>query len=291
MNRKIVLSIIFFYFFFLEGSDVWALADKNQITGDFEGIGKPGVFASAITRDGLSIQYYSPSLRKTLSYRVEKFDECSMMGMYIIPHTNFLTIDGSCASQGGQIYRYIYKWSAGNKDWCLIREISGEKTDVRSGAVVPTEDVSRVSGCATIGKNDSVTYESKDQVRKEIHDELGDFRKTARNQSLLARYIDEIPHFRVAELAAYIDADNVEDVNNFAFYLSKYKRSCDAAEVLQSVVKIFPNRTVARLNLADAYWDIGAKELAAPEYREYKRQMNKKGLSAIIPPRVLDRVR
>ncbi|NTZ86402.1 tetratricopeptide repeat protein [Burkholderia metallica] len=291
MNRKIVSSIIFFCSFSLGGSDAWALSGKDKITGDFEGIGKPGVFTSAVTHNGLGVQYYSPSLQKTLSYRVERFDECSMMGMYIIPHTNLLAIDGSCSSQGGQIYRYIYKWNANNKDWCLIRQIGGEKADITSGTVVPTEDVLRVSGCATIGKNDSLTYESKDQVRKEIQDELGDLRKIARNQSLLERYIAEIPDFRVAELGAYIDADNVEDINNLAFYLGKYKRSGDAAELLQSLVKKFPSRTVARLNLADAYWDIGAKELAAPEYREYMRQMNEKGLSAKIPPRVLGRAK
>ncbi|WP_157452313.1 tetratricopeptide repeat protein [Burkholderia pseudomallei] len=291
MNRKIVLSIVFFSSFSLGGSGAWALADKNEITGDFEGIGKPGVFTSAVTHNGLSIQYYSPSLQKTLSYSVERFDECSMMGMYIIPHTNLLTIDGSCSSQGGQIYRYIYKWSASNKDWCLIRQINGEKIDITSGTVVPTEDVLRVSGCATIGKNDSLTYESKDRVRKEIQNELSDFRKATRDQASLERYIVEIPDFRVAELGAYIDSDSVEDINNLAFYLGKYKRSGDAAEVLQSLVKKFPNRTVARLNLADAYWDIDAQELAVPEYKEYKRQMSEKGLSAKIPPRVLDRIK
>jgi predicted Zn-dependent protease len=148
-----------------------------------------------------------------------------------------------------------------------------------------------VSGCTTIGNNDSLTYESKDQVRSEIRDELNDFKKSSQNPSSLEKYIAEMPDFRVAELGTYVDASNVEDINNLAFYLGKFKRSGDAAEVLQSVVKKFPDRTVARLNLADAYWDIDAKELATPEYQEYKRQMSAKGLSSKIPPRVLDRVR
>lgn len=291
MNRRNALSIIIFYLLALCASPAWALSNNNKMVGDFEGVGEFGAFTSEVANNGLNIQYYSPSLQRSLSYRVEGFDECSMMGIYIIPHTNLLTVDGSCSSQGGQIYRYIYKWSANEKNWCLIRQVTGEKSDITSGTVVPTEDVLRVSGCSTIGKNDSLIYEPKEQVRSEIRSELDDLKKAAREQSSLEKYIAEVPDFRLAELGSYIDASNVEDVNNLAFYLEKYKRSGDAVEVLQSLVKKFPNRAVARLNLADAYWDIDTKELATPEYREYKHQMNAKGLSEKIPPRVLDRIR
>ncbi|MBP0711796.1 hypothetical protein ABXK61_00535 [Burkholderia sola] len=291
MKQKNVFSILFVCALNMCAHSSLALSGENKIVGDFEGIGKPGIFTSEAAHNGLNVQYYSPSLGRSLSYRVESFDECSMMGIYIIPHTNLLAVDGSCSSQGGQIYRYIYKWSASEKNWCLIRQVNGEKSDITSGVVVPVEDVLRVNGCATIGKNDSLTYKSKDQVRSEIRSELDDFKKAAQQQSSLERYIAEMPDFRVAELGSYIDAGNVEDINNLAFYLGKYKRSGDAVEVLQFLVKKFPSRTVARLNLADAYWDIDAKELAAPEYREYRRQMNEKGISAKIPPRVLDRMR
>ncbi|WP_186105771.1 tetratricopeptide repeat protein [Burkholderia gladioli] len=290
MNKRNLLNFVFVCCFAFSG---WALAspDKNKITGDFEGIGKAGVFTSELVSGGLSVQYYSPSLQKTLSYRVKNFDECSMMGMYVVPHTKLLAIDGSCSSQGGQIYRYIYRWSADYKNWCLIRQISGEKSDVTSGTVVPTEDVLRVSGCAPMGEIDSLTYESKDRVRSEIQDEIKDFKKAAQTPSSLEGYVVNMPGFQVAEFAGSIDENNVEDINNLAFYLAKYKRSGDAVEILQSLVKRFPDRTVARLNLADAYWDVDAKDLAVPQYQEYNRQMNAKGLSAKIPPRSLDRVK
>ncbi|HDR9481188.1 TPA: tetratricopeptide repeat protein [Burkholderia aenigmatica] len=254
MKRRSVLRVVFLCSLVLSAPCVFASAGKNKVTGDFEGVGKPGVFTSEVAHNGLDIKYYSPSLQRTLSYRVENFDECSMMGMYVIPHANLLAVDGSCPSQGGQIYRYIYQWSANDKNWCLIRQINGEKSDITSGTVVPTEDVLRVSGCAPIGKSDSLIYESKNQVRNEIRDELIDFKRAALAQSSLGKYIAGMLDFNVAEIAAYIDADNVEDVNNLAFYLEKYKRNDDALQILQSLVKKFPNRTVARLNLADAYW-------------------------------------
>ncbi|MBU9676380.1 tetratricopeptide repeat protein [Burkholderia multivorans] len=291
MNRKNVPRIVFILFFVFGVSCAWALTDKAEMAGDFEGIGRPGVFSWKVMNDGLDIRYYSPSLQRTLSYRVENFDECSMMGAYVIPHTNLLAVDGSCSSQGGQIYRYIYKWSTADKDWCLIRQINGEKPDITSGTVVPVEDVLRVSGCSPIGKSDSLTYESKRQVQDKIRGELDGFKKATQAPASLEKYVSEIPDFQVAELAAYIDVDNVEDVNNLAFFLEKYKRNSEAAQLLQSLVKKFPNRTVARLNLADAYWEIDVKELATPEYREYRRQMNLKGLSAKIPPRIMDRAK
>ncbi|WP_157650600.1 tetratricopeptide repeat protein [Burkholderia ubonensis] len=213
-----------------------------------------------------------------------------MMGLSVVPHTKLLDIDGSCPSQGGQIYRYIYKWSAKNSNWCLIRQINGEKPDITSGTVVATEVVSRVSGCAPIGEVDSLTYESKNQVRGEIGLELGEFKRAMGNDALLKSFISEIPDFQVAELASYVDSEDVEDVNNLAFYLTQYGRSGDAIPVLQAVIKKFPARTVARLNLADAYWAGGDKELAIPQYREYRRQMNEKGMSAKIPQRVLKRI-
>ena len=274
-------------------SDAGALAEskENKIVGDFEDVGKPGYIRSELVSDGIDIQYYSSSLRKTLTYHVENFDECSMMGVYVIPRAKLLVIDGSCSGRGGQIYRYIYEWNKGYKNWCLIRQVGGEKSDVASGAVVPKEEVLRVSGCAPIGKVDGLTYESKNQVKSEILDEMKSFERASQTRSSLEEYISDIPDFRVAELAGNIDATNVEDVNNLAFFLGKYRRSGDAVEILQSLVIKFPDRTVARLNLADAYWDIDVKDLAIPQYQEYNRQMNEKGLSAKIPPRSLDRVK
>lgn len=269
----------------------WSASGDDKLARDFEGVGESGVFESHLIPNGLGVRYYSPSLKKTLSYKVENFDECSMMGLYAVPHTNMIAVDGSCSSQGGQIYIYIYKWSGSAKNWCLVRQVNGEKTDITSGTVVPTEDVSRVSGCTLIGSSESPTFESKDQVRREIRDELDVFKKAAQTTPSLEKYITEMPDFQVAELGGYVDASNVEDVNNLAFYLGKYKRPNDSAEILQSVVKKFPDRIVARLNLADAYWGMDAKDLAAAQYQEYKRQMTAKGLAGKIPSRVLSRAK
>ncbi|WP_186223336.1 hypothetical protein, partial [Burkholderia gladioli] len=81
-------------------SDAGALAEskENKIVGDFEDVGKPGYIRSELVSDGIDIQYCSSSLRKTLTYHVENFDECSMMGVYVIPRAKLLVIDGSLES-------------------------------------------------------------------------------------------------------------------------------------------------------------------------------------------------
>ncbi|MBU9381346.1 tetratricopeptide repeat protein [Burkholderia gladioli] len=288
MIKKI--NLIFLCCFIFDAGAL-AASKESRIVDDFEDVGEPGYFVSELVPGGLIIQYFSSSLRKTFSYHVENFDECSMMGVYVISRTKLLVIDGSCSGRGGQIYRYIYGWNKGYKNWCLIRQVSGEKSDVASGTVVPKEEVLRVSGCAPIGKVDGLTYESKNQVKSEILDEMKGFERASQTRSSLEKYIYDIPDFRVAELAGNVDAASVENINNLAFFLGKYRRIGDSVEILQSLVRRFPNRTVARLNLADAYWDIDAKDLAIPQYQEYNRQMNEKGLSAKIPPRSLDRVK
>jgi hypothetical protein len=130
------------------------------LSGDFEGRNRIEQFIYRDHDGGLSIDYYSPSLSKPLSFAVSKFDECSTMAIYAIPNTRQIAIDGSCTSQGGQIYKYVYQWDDKYSNWCLIREISGEKPDVTTGRVSSSEHVARVSGCAKIGDPGPYEYEA-----------------------------------------------------------------------------------------------------------------------------------
>ena len=54
-------------------------AEASVVSGDFEGVGTPGVFSLRDAREGIALEYYSPTQRRTLSYFVRKFDECSGM--------------------------------------------------------------------------------------------------------------------------------------------------------------------------------------------------------------------
>jgi hypothetical protein len=263
---------------------------EDKIAGDFEGTGMRGIFAYQSTPDGLSVEYYSPTGKGTQHYRVPNFDVCSSMALYRIPHSRQVAIDGSCSSRGGQIFRDVYAWNPTYEKWCLIREVTGEKPDVTAGTVAPVERVARVIGCSEIGASGPYSYEPAAAVQAAIKNELRQFADALRNPSELKTFIASMPDYSVAELSSYVDSTTVEAINNLAFYLTENGRSYVAIPLLISIVRKFPDRVVAKLNLADAYWDNDMKTQAAERYRGYVNEMRESGKSSRVPKRVLDRL-
>ncbi len=78
--------------------------------------------------------------------------------------------------------------------------------------------------------------------------------------------------------------------NNIAYYLQQAGANEEAVYLLEKIIKKFPKRTVAYLNLGDAYWELGEKEKACKAYTTYIEQMCAKGLQKKIPKKVLERV-
>lgn len=285
--NKIFLSVWAVVAFF--GFTNKANAEDFKITGKFEGAEVSSTFVYRSTSAGLDVDYHSAAIKNTLHYHVRKFDECSLMGMYVIPQSNQMAIDGSCPSQGGQIFRYVYQWTPSHGTWCLVREITGERPDISANTVVPSEHVVRVTGCAEMGASGPYSYESDTKVAAEVKDELSKFVNASKNQSDLKAYLASMPSYAVSELVLYVEASNVEPINNLAFYLIENGRSYEAIPILASIVNEFPNRTVARLNLADAYWNNEFKVQAAGQYKEYLEKMSRSGKSDLVPKRVAER--
>lgn len=127
-------------------------AYRNVLVGDFEGAGVKGQLSWERRSDGLDIIYFSPSLRRKFNYFVPKFDECSSMVIYEIPRTRQVAIDGSCSSRGGQIYTNIFQWKTEVSNWCLVREITGERANDPSGRPAIANSVSHKVGCILLGQ-------------------------------------------------------------------------------------------------------------------------------------------
>ncbi|MGU3373772.1 tetratricopeptide repeat protein [Chryseobacterium sp. M5A1_1a] len=85
---------------------------------------------------------------------------------------------------------------------------------------------------------------------------------------------------------------NLDDYNNIAFALSKNGNQKAAIELLNQITTKFSGRTVAYLNLADSYWNIGEKDKAINCYKEYLSLMKtqKKDLRK-IPEYVYTRIK
>ncbi len=78
--------------------------------------------------------------------------------------------------------------------------------------------------------------------------------------------------------------------NDLGFLFEQSGYYAEAAELLKHITKKHPERTVAYLNLADAYWAMDNKELARNAYGHYHEKMISAGREGKIPPRVLSRM-
>lgn len=81
-----------------------------------------------------------------------------------------------------------------------------------------------------------------------------------------------------------------EFINNYAFFLQRAGQPEAAIKLLKKLVGLKPNRTVAWLNLADAYWDAKQFTSARDCYAKYKRIMEEVNRGSAVPVRVHERL-
>ena len=79
--------------------------------------------------------------------------------------------------------------------------------------------------------------------------------------------------------------------NDIAYYLEQSGLYKEAIYLLEKVIENFPDRTVAYINLGDAYWGLGKKEHAKKAYLVYVEQMTSKNKKEKIPKRVVERTK
>jgi len=77
--------------------------------------------------------------------------------------------------------------------------------------------------------------------------------------------------------------------NDLGFLFEQAGHYPEAVELLQHITRRHPDRVVAYLNLADAYWALGEREQAREAYGQYHDKMLAAQKQARIPPRVLER--
>lgn len=87
-----------------------------------------------------------------------------------------------------------------------------------------------------------------------------------------------------------VSLSNIVHYNNIGYFLDEAGFHEAAAYVLNEVVAAFPNRTVAYINLGDAYWGLEKHTEAREAYQNYIRLMRENKREQRIPKRVFDRV-
>ena len=74
--------------------------------------------------------------------------------------------------------------------------------------------------------------------------------------------------------------------NDLAYYLEEGGKYAKAAELLKNILSHVQGRTVAYLNLGDAYVGLGRKDSAEAMYSAYARKMDSAGLGKKVPARI-----
>lgn len=84
----------------------------------------------------------------------------------------------------------------------------------------------------------------------------------------------------------WLSKENLESYNNIAYYLQKAGHNKEAILLLKSVLNEFPSRTVAYLNIGDAYLEMSNSFNASQYYEQYIKLMQKEGKDSRIPDRI-----
>ncbi|PKQ61187.1 hypothetical protein BZG01_19760 [Labilibaculum manganireducens] len=84
---------------------------------------------------------------------------------------------------------------------------------------------------------------------------------------------------------------NVVKYNDLAFDLARGKAFEQSSFLLERIIAKFPNRTVAYINLGDAYWGLKEKDNAKQAYQKYIELMKASSKESKIPERVFERVK
>lgn len=243
------------------------------------------------SKNELILSYRSPVSGKQLRYVVPPFDECSQMGAYEARDGNRVVVDGSCTGGGAQAFMHVYAFNRAADALCLARLVSGERADPREGEVLPSLEVQRVGGCVAPGASTRAPVKSEAEVSAEVRTELEAMRNELADPRRRAELLRRISDIDASELAEHVSEQNVVLLNDLAYYLDESGNSRPAAIILKAVHAAFPDRVVAKLNLADAYWNLGEKPGAQRLYRDYQRDMKRQGKAAKIPARVAQRLK
>ncbi len=86
----------------------------------------------------------------------------------------------------------------------------------------------------------------------------------------------------------YFSKENITIYNDTAYYLQQANANDEAIFLLEKIIEKYPNRTVAYLNLADAYIGINDKEKSKENYKKYIELMKQDNKEEKIPKRVLE---
>lgn len=260
-------------------------------TLDYDGDGLSDKINEETVDNQLHLSMWLSSVNKEFTYIINPVDENKIPVTHKSFNAGEMELDSSYFSRQGAIYSEVYKWDINNEHWNLINVINGERSDPWAGIFTPSLQVSRIECCVILGSNASYKEKSAETTQIEVNDELCQIQQLI-NKKEIAQAITYVNPYSASEYADALTKDNLVLLNDLAFYAAEHDNIASAI-ILERIVQQYPERVVAKLNLADVYWelgkDVGQLEAAKQLYIEYKSMMLARGLENKIPSRVFTR--
>jgi hypothetical protein len=110
--------------------------------------------------------------------------------------------------------------------------------------------------------------------------------KNARKSEAAAVVVQFLKTNTIAEMV--LTSESIGKYNDIGLFLEQGGEYTEGILVLKKVVELFPERTVAHLNIADAYKGINQIDSAKAHFSIYSDLMKKDGKESKIPKRVLE---
>lgn len=235
----------------------------------------------ACNKYGNDLIFYT---QKNNSYtEVYHGDNYNMDGIYSLiqingytNNNNVLYIKNIFNGSGGQTIDYFLSYS--NEDWQLSQSITNSSTYFDTKICQINYLVrDKTEECFIHKRNEDF---KQDDIILEIINSINE-NKNLINCEFIFSILNNSP----------ITVRNVTSYNNLAFALEQLVKYNESIYLLQKVLKKFPNRTVAYINLGDAYWGLKQTENARKAYQKYVELMKSSAKEAKIPKRVLERIK
>ncbi|RAV30770.1 tetratricopeptide repeat protein [Sinomicrobium soli] len=156
--------------------------------------------------------------------------------------------------------------------------------DIKMKVLIDSEQVKKIKQIPENSKRDSLC-----NIEYFIEDNLVEFieRFNSDNSKIylgIDRYKSLLGKIKLSE-------DNLTEYNDIAYYLEQAKAYDEAIFILKKIISKFPERTVAYINLGDAYWGVNNISKAKESYIKYINYIKKEGKDKKIPKRVMERIK
>ena len=219
---------------------------------------------------------------------LKRFTEPSKKNSITIEKDGFIGVE---AYYGKEIEKYIFKWYPKHNDWlCFGTETLMNFTDLE----YPNLGVRDIKNTYSIdNKLNTSTYSCKEASR--VLQMFND-RYTTYHNEYKTKHFNLLKKHDKFETLLYlnyikINKKNIQKFNDIGFFLNEAGNYLEASYFLENVTAFSPNRTVAYINLGDAYWGLKQMSKAKKAYQKYISLMKASGKEAKIPKRVWERIK